>query len=99
MSMTFLARFQIKPDKIAEFAALTRDAERVAEQEADTLAYKFYRLDEPGAYAVFECFTGPAADEAHQANPANVPIIEKMIACMEGTYVREYLHDIEGAPQ
>jgi (4S)-4-hydroxy-5-phosphonooxypentane-2,3-dione isomerase len=92
--MTFLARFRIKPDKVAEFAALTREAERVAASEPDTLAYKFYRLDEPGAFAVFESFTGPEADEAHQANPANVPIIARMIDCMEGTYTREYLHDV-----
>lgn len=94
MPMTFLARFKVKPEKDAEFVALIADAERIAADEPDTLAYKFYRLDDPHAFAVLESFTGPEADEAHQANPANVPIIEKMIACMDGTYVREYLHDV-----
>lgn len=94
MPMTFLARFQVKPEKEAEFIDLVFAAEREAANEPDTLAYKFYRLDEPCHYAVFESFTDASADEAHQANPANVPIIEKMISCMAGTYTREYLHDV-----
>ena len=96
MPMTFLARFKVKPDKDAEFVELTRAAEAIAAEEPYTLAYKFYRLDEPHAFAVFECFTGSEGDAAHQANPANVPIIERMIECMDGTYTREYLHDVEG---
>ncbi len=95
MPMTFLSRFKVKPEKDAEFVALISEAEAVAAREADTLQYKFYRLDEPHAFAVFECFTGPEADEAHQANPDNAPIIERMIACMDGSYKREYLFDVE----
>lgn len=94
MPMTFLARFQVRPEKEDEFVDLVYAAERIAADEPDTLAYKFYKLDKPGAYAVFESFASAAGDEAHQANPANVPIIEKMIACMDGTYHREYLHDV-----
>lgn len=96
MPMTFLARFKVKPDKDTEFVELIRAAEDVAAQEPGTLQYKFYRLDEPHAFAVLECFTDEQADEAHQANPANVPIIEKMLACMDGTYTREYLLDVDG---
>jgi len=99
MPTTFIARFKVRPDKDAEFVELIRAAEAVAADEPDTLDYRFYRLDEPHAFAVFESFTGPEGDVAHQANPANVPIIERMIACMDGTYTREYLHDVgqEGA--
>ena len=73
-------------------------AEAVAADEPDTLDYRFYRLDEPHAFAVFESFTGPEGDVAHQANPASVPIIERMIACMDGTYTREYLHNVAQEP-
>jgi autoinducer 2-degrading protein len=55
------------------------------------LAYKFYRLAEPRAFAVFESFVDEAADQTHQANPASADIITRMIECIEGTYTREYL--------
>ena len=97
MPTTFLSRFKVKPEKDAEFVKLIRQAEAVAAREKDTLEYRFYRLEEPHAFAVFESFTGPQADEAHQANPDNAPIIEQMIACMDGGYEREYLYDVEGA--
>lgn len=96
MPLTFLARFKVRPEKDAEFVELIRAAEAVAATEPDTLQYKFYRLSDEHGFAVFESFTGPNGDEAHQANPENVPIITKMIECMEGTYAREYLLDVEG---
>jgi autoinducer 2-degrading protein len=95
MPMTFLSRFKVKPDKDAEFVKLIEVAEKNADNEPETLQYKFYRLEEPHAFAVYESFTGPDADKAHQENPANAPIIEKMIECIDGNYVREYLYDVE----
>jgi len=58
------------------------------------LAYKFYRLDTPLGFAVFESFVDEAADQAHQANPASTDIIASMIECIDGTYTREYLRPI-----
>ena len=95
MPTTFLSRFKVKPDKDEEFLSLIADMEANAEHEPDTLAYKFYRLDEPHAFAVFESFTSEEADLAHQQNPASAPIIEKMIECIDGTYQREYLLDVK----
>ena len=94
MPLTFVARFSIKPDKEEDFLALVPQIEAISGEEPDTLAYKFYRLDEPHRFAVLESFTDEAADLAHQQNPQTAPIIEGMIACMDGTYSREYLHDI-----
>lgn len=96
MPVTFLSRFRIKPGTEAEFIELIDAMEAVAATEADTLQYKFYRLEEPGAFAVFECFTDEAADLAHQQNPQSAPIITRMIECIEGTYHREYLYDVRG---
>ena len=95
MPTTFLSRFKVKPEKDAEFVSLIRQMEQVAAQEPDTLGYKFYRLKEPNAFGVFESFTSEAADQAHQDNPASAPIIQQMLACMDGSYTREYLFDVE----
>lgn len=95
MPTTFLSRFKVKPEKDAEFVGLIHQMEQVAAEEPDTLRYKFYRLKEPHAFGVFESFIDEAADQAHQANPASAPIIQKMLDCMDGSYTREYLFDIE----
>lgn len=96
MPVTFLSRFKIKPETEAEFIELIDAMEAVAATEANTLQYKFYRLEEPGAFAVFECFTDESADLAHQQNPQSAPIITRMIVCIDGTYHREYLYDVRG---
>lgn len=94
MSWTFISRFNIKPEREAEFLTLIPPMERNAAGEVGTLAYKFYRLDAPHAFAVFESFVDEAADQAHQANPASTEIINKMIECIDGTYTREYLRPL-----
>jgi autoinducer 2-degrading protein len=95
MSHTFLSRFMVKPDREAEFVSLIPQMEANSAEEAGTLGYKFYRLETPHQYAVFESFVDAAADEAHQANDRNKPIIERIIQCLDGGYVREYLLPIE----
>lgn len=95
MPLTFVSRFQIKPEKEADFLALVPTMEAISRTEPDTLAYKFYRLDDPHMFAVVESFTSEAGDIAHQQNPENVALIEDIIACMEGSYTREYLRDID----
>ncbi|MDF8334649.1 putative quinol monooxygenase [Novosphingobium cyanobacteriorum] len=95
MAFTFLSRFRIRPDKEAEFVALTREMEALAPSEPGTLGYRFYRLAEPGMFAVYESFTDEAADKAHMEYAHNKPLIERMIACMDGSYTREMLYDIE----
>ncbi|WP_120075473.1 putative quinol monooxygenase [Aurantiacibacter odishensis] len=95
MPTTFLSRFKVKAGKEDDFVDLIAAAEDNASREADTLAYKFYKLEEPRAFAVYESFTNDDADLAHQQNPENAPIIEKMIECIDGTYEREYLYDVK----
>lgn len=94
MSWTFLSRFNVKVDREAEFLTLIPQMELNAAEEIGTLAYNFYRLDAPHAFAVFESFVDEAADQAHQANPASAGIITRMIDCIDGTYTREYLRPI-----
>lgn len=96
MPTTFLSRFKIKPGTEDEFIELIDAMEANAAKEPDTLEYKFYRLEEPNAFAVYESFTDEDADKAHQENPESAPIIAKMIECIDGTYHREYLYDVKG---
>lgn len=94
MPCTFLARFKIKPEKEADFLALIPKIEAISLNEPYTLLYRFYRLDEPQMFAVIESFTDESGDKKHQENPENVALIDDIIACMDGTYTREYLHDV-----
>lgn len=94
MAFSFLSRFRIKPDKEAEFLSLVPQLEKISQSEPWTLAYKFYRLDEPGSYAVYESFTDETADAKHQQNPESAQVIADMITCIDGSYTREYLRDI-----
>lgn len=94
MAFTFLSRFRIRPDKEAEFVTLAHRMTALSEDEPETLAYRFFRLDEPGMFAVFESFTTEAGDKAHQQRPENAAIIADMVTCMDGAYHREYLYDL-----
>lgn len=96
MPFSFLSRFRIKSEHDAEFVDLIDQMEAHAAEEPDTLAYKFYRTDPDGGYAVYESFTDEAADKAHQANPATQGIIARMIEIIDGGYVREMLYDVKG---
>ena len=94
MAFTFLSRFRVKPERDAEFVELIPQMEASAAAEPATIAYKFYRLDDPNMFGVFESFVDADGDRVHQANPASAPIIARMIECIDGNYVREMLHDV-----
>ncbi len=97
MAFSFLSRFRIRADKEAEFIELAKAMEALAPSEPGTLSYQFYRLAEPGMFAVYERFTDEEADKAHGAYDHNKSLIERMIACMDGSYTRELLYDLESA--
>ena len=95
MAYSFLARMTVKPEKDAEFADLCREMEvLVRALEPRTLDYRFFRLDEPNAFAVLESFEDEDAEREHREAEHAKPMIEKMLACLEGTYVREYLRPL-----
>jgi autoinducer 2-degrading protein len=95
--MTFLARMKIKEGKEADFIRLASAlTEKVRANEPETTAYEFFKLrDEPLGYAVFERFTGEAAEEAHRNTPHFLEIAPDLIECIDGTYVREFLDPME----
>lgn len=94
MPYSFLSRFRIKAEKEAQFLELVPQLEAISQREPWTLAYKFYRLDDPGMFAVYESFTDESADAKHQQNPESADVIAAMIACIDGSYTREYLRDL-----
>lgn len=97
MAYSFLSRFRIKPERETEFLGLARQMEALAPLEPATLAFRFFRLSEPGMFAVYESFVDEAGDKAHMETDHGKPLIEKMLGCMDGSYAREILYDLEPA--
>ncbi len=97
MAYSFLSRFRIKSSQEAAFVALAREMESLVDREPGTLAFKFFRLEEPGMFAVYESFVDEAADKAHMETEHGKPIIAKMLDCMDGSYSRELLLDLTPA--
>jgi len=95
MAYSFLSRFRVKPDREDQFISLARQMESLVDREPGTLAFKFFRLGEPGMFAVYESFVDEAADKAHMETDHGKPLIEQMIGCMDGSYEREMLYDLE----
>ena len=95
--MTFLARMQVKPDKVEEFVRVAKAlTEKVHALEPETTAYEFFKLrDEPLGYAVYEQFASEAAEEAHRNTPHFLELAPDLIDCIDGTYVREFLDPME----
>lgn len=95
MAYSFLSRFRIKAEREREFVELAKAMEGLVDREPGTLGFKFFRLDEPGKFAVYESFVDEEADKAHMETDHGKPLIEKMIQCMDGSYHREMLHDLD----
>jgi autoinducer 2-degrading protein len=97
VAYSFLSRFRIKSDRQEDFIALAKQMEGLVDREPGTLAFKFFRLDEPNMFAVYESFVDEAADKAHMETDHGKPLIEQMVGCMDGSYHRELLHDLDSA--
>ena len=97
MAYSFLSRFRIKSDRQDDFVALAKEMEGLVDREPGTIAFKFFRLDEPNMFAVYESFVDEAADKAHMETEHGKPLIERMLGCMDGSYDREMLYDLDQA--
>ena len=95
MAYSFLSRFRIKPDREVAFVQLAKQMEGLVDREPGTIAFKFFRLEEPHMFAVYESFVDEAADKAHMGTDHGKPLIEQMVGCMDGSYHRELLFDLE----
>ena len=97
MAYSFLSRFRIKSDRQNDFVALAKEMEGLVDREPGTIAFKFFRLDELNMFAVYESFVDVAADKAHMETEHGKPLIERMLGCMDGSYHREMLYDLDPA--
>jgi (4S)-4-hydroxy-5-phosphonooxypentane-2,3-dione isomerase len=95
VAYSFLSRFRIKPERETDFVGLARAMEGLVDREPGTLAFKFFRLGEPHMFAVYESFVDEAADKAHMETEHGKPLIDEMIHCMDGSYHREMLYDLD----
>ena len=95
--LTFLARMQVKPGKEADFEALAKElTEQVKAHEPGCGGYEFFRLPETErGYAVYESFKNEAAEEAHRDTPHFHKLAPPLVECIDGEYVREYLHHLD----
>jgi autoinducer 2-degrading protein len=94
--ITFIARMTCKPDKQEEFVKLCRRLEGyVRANEPDTLHYEFFKLREPGRYAVLESFRDEAAEHRHMNSRVLGETAPMISACLDGTWAREYFDPLE----
>jgi quinol monooxygenase YgiN len=85
-----------KPGKAQELVRLCRAIEAyVREHEPDVVAYEFFKLREPNRYAVLESFKDEASEQRHMSSATLAQIAPQIAACLDGTWVREYLDPLE----
>ena len=93
--ISFIARMTVKPGKEREFLDCCRQLEaHVNAHEPDTLIYEFFRLREPNRFAVLESFSDEAAEHRHMSSPVLAQVGPRIAACLDGTWVREFLDPI-----
>lgn len=95
MAYSFLSRFRIKAEREDDFVTLAKTMEGLVDREPGTIAFKFFRLGAPNMFAVYESFVDEAADKAHMETEHGKPLIDLMIGCMDGSYEREMLYDLD----
>lgn len=89
--VTFIARMTVKDGREAEFIRLVQDLTQwVQNNERGVLIYTFYRLREPGRFAVLESFESEAAEQAHMSSARLAEVAPKISGCLIGTWEREY---------
>jgi (4S)-4-hydroxy-5-phosphonooxypentane-2,3-dione isomerase len=90
--ITFVSRMTVKPDKQAEFERIVRAlTAEVIQNEKQVIYFEFFRLREPHRYAVLESFPDEASEHAHMQSPWLARVLPDIVACVDGTWEREYL--------
>ena len=94
--ITFVSRMTVKAGKEAEFERIVRGlTAEVMKHEKDAIYFEFFRLREPRRYAVLESFSSEAAEQAHMQSPWLAKVLNDIVACVEGTWEREYLDALD----
>lgn len=94
MAYQYIARLRIKPGTEAEFRSAISDMIAIERENPGCLGYEVFHLDDPLEYVFFESYVDRAADDAHRENPITKPIIDRMVACVDGNFSRENWHSV-----
>jgi autoinducer 2-degrading protein len=93
---TFISRMTVKPGREQDFVdACNELAEQVRRHEHDVIYYEFFKLREPRRYAVLESFPSEEAEHAHMQSAWVAAAAPRIVDCLEGTWVREYLDEFK----
>jgi quinol monooxygenase YgiN len=80
----------------SEFVRLCHELTAVVrEREPFVLWFDFFRLREPRRYCVVESFASEADEHRHMTTPHLAEYAPRIAACVEGTWVREYLDPLD----
>ncbi len=94
--VSFVSRMTVHADKEQQFIDCCKElTEKVLAYEPEALYFRFYKLREPQRYAVFESFLNDEAEHAHQQTDYFLAVLPRLIECLDGPYVREYLDPLE----
>jgi autoinducer 2-degrading protein len=95
--ITFVSRMTVKAGREQEFEQVCRTlTEAVRQREPAVIYFEFFRLREPRRYAVLESFPDEASEHAHMNSPWLAEVLPTIVACVEGTWEREYLDALPG---
>ncbi|MEJ2161265.1 MAG: antibiotic biosynthesis monooxygenase [Chromatiales bacterium] len=84
MTVAFVAKLVVKPDKKDEFEALQKKLSVLThDHEPDTLVYDFLRhRDEPNTYLVYSRFRDEAAFETHQQSTFHDDLVPPILEAL-----------------
>jgi len=94
--ITFISRMTVKQGREAEYIRRCKALVAVVRAtEPGTLYYDFFKLREPRRYAVVESFASEEAEHAHMNSALLAEHGPGLVDCLDGTWVREYLDDLD----
>jgi len=95
--ITFISRMTVKEGKQADFERVVQWlTSEVRAHEKGTIYFEFFRLREPRRYAVLESFPDEETEHAHMNSPWLAKVLQDIVACVDGTWEREYLDALNG---
>jgi Uncharacterized conserved protein len=93
---TFISRMTVKPGREQDFVDVCSElVEQVRRNEPGVIFYEFFKLREPRRYAVLESFPSDEAEHAHMNSAWVAAAAPRIVDCLEGTWVREYLDEFK----
>ncbi|HEX2793402.1 MAG TPA: antibiotic biosynthesis monooxygenase [Croceicoccus sp.] len=89
MAYQYTARLRIRPGTESTFRTLIDEMVAAEHANPDCLGYEVFHLEDPLDYVFLETYTDLAADPAHKNSPVTKPLIERMVACIDGGFAVE----------